>query len=71
MLDTEGLFVLEFSHQQKVYHIDSLDNVLRFNIGWFAKGEVGNDYKILAISDSRDELREFKKSLLKQLEEIE
>ncbi len=49
--------------------MDSLDNVLKFNLGWLVKGETGYDYKILAISDSRDELREFRLAILKKIEE--
>lgn len=71
MFDPKDLFVLEYSHQQKSWHIDSLENALRVNLGWFTKGEVGNDYKILAISESRDELRDFKKVILKQIEKRE
>jgi hypothetical protein len=71
MLDTKGLFVLEYSFQQKAWRIDSLDVALKYNIGWLAKGESGNDYRILAISDSRDQLREFKNSLRKQIEGLQ
>jgi hypothetical protein len=71
MLDPKNLFVLDYSNQQKAWHVDSLENVFRFNLGWFVKGEVGNDYKILVISDSRDELRDFKKVIRKQIENSE
>ncbi|HLO29653.1 MAG TPA: hypothetical protein VK249_10990 [Anaerolineales bacterium] len=68
MLDTRGLLVLEYSPREKAWRIDDLEVVLKQNIGWFAKGEAGNDYRILAISESRDQLREYKKSLVKQKE---
>lgn len=70
MLETKGLFVLEYSLQQKAWRINSLEVTLKYNIGSFAKGKAGNDYRILAISESRDQLREFKKSLVKQREEM-
>jgi hypothetical protein len=70
MLETKGLLALEYSFQQKRWRINSLEEVLRYSIGWFAKGEAGNDYRILAISESRDQLREFQKMLIKQREEI-
>lgn len=71
MLETKGFFVLEYSLQQKAWRIDSLEKALTYNIGSFAKDEAGNDYKILAISESRDQLREFKRSLVKQRKEIQ
>jgi hypothetical protein len=71
MLDTKGLFVLEYSFQEKDYLIDSLDAALKYNIGWLAKGEPGKDYRILAISESRDQLREFRDSLRKQIEGLQ
>jgi hypothetical protein len=70
MLETKDLFALEYSLQQRAWRIDSLEVVLKHNIGEFAKGEVGNDYMILAISESRDQLREYKKSLIKQKEKL-
>jgi hypothetical protein len=70
MLETKYLFVLEYSLQQNTWRINSLEGILKYNIGLFAKGETGNDYRILAISESRDQLREFKKSLVKQRKEI-
>ncbi len=70
MLEKKGLFVLEYSFQQKAWRIEDLDEVLKYNIGWFARDEAGNDFKILAISESRDQLREFRKSLVKQKEEM-
>ena len=66
MLETKGLFVLEYSFQHKRWRINSLDESLGYNIGWFAKGEAGNDYKMFAISESRDQLREYSKTLAKQ-----
>lgn len=71
MLDAKGLFVLEYSFLQKAWRIDSLDAALKYNIGWLAKGEPGNDYRILAISESREQLREFKGSLRKQIEGLQ
>ncbi len=71
MLNTKGLFVLEYSFHQKAWRIEDLEVALNHNIGWFAKGEPGDDYRIFAISLSRSQLMEFKKSLLKQREEIE
>ncbi len=71
MLNTKGLFVLEYSFQRKAWRIENLEVILKYNIGWFAKGEPGDDYGILAISESRDQLREFKKSLLKQRADLE
>lgn len=71
MLETKSFFVLEYSLQQKAWRIDGLEKALAYNIGSFAKGEAGNDYKILAISESRDQLREFKKSLVKHKEEMQ
>lgn len=71
MLNTKGLFVLEYSFQQKAWRIDNLEVALKYNTGWFAKGEVGDDYRILAISESRSQLREFKKSLLKRRADLE
>jgi len=70
MLETKDLFVLEYSLQQKAWRIDCLEVILKYNIGTFAKGEVGNDFRILAVSESRDQLWEFKKSLVKQKEKI-
>jgi hypothetical protein len=67
MLDTKGLFVLEYSFQRNAWRIDDLEVALKYNIGWLAKGEPGDDYRILAISDSRDQLRDFKKSLTKKI----
>jgi hypothetical protein len=65
MLDTKGLFVLEYSFQKKAWRIADLEAALKYNLGWLAKGEPGDDYRILAISDSRGQLRDFKKSLVK------
>jgi hypothetical protein len=70
MLETKDLFVLEYSFKQKAWRVESLEEALRYNIGWFAKGEGGSDYRILTISGSKDQLREFKKSLIKQKEEM-
>lgn len=67
MLDTKGLFALKYSFQQHAWRIDDLEVALKYNIGWLAKGEPGDDYRILAISDSRDQLRDFKKSLAEQI----
>jgi RecA-family ATPase len=68
MLETKGLFVLEYSFHQKAWRIHDLETTLKYNIGSFAKGEDGDDYRILAISESREQLREFRKSLDKQKE---
>ncbi len=66
MLDTKGLFVLEYSFQQNAWRINDLEVTLKYNIGWWAKGDPGDNYRILAISNSRDELRGFKNSLARQ-----
>ena len=66
MLETKDLLVLEYSLQKRAWRIDNLETVLTYNLGWFAKGVAGDDYRILAISASRDQLREFKKSIVKQ-----
>jgi hypothetical protein len=71
MLDTKGLFALEYSFQQNAWRIEDLEVALKYNVGWFAKGAPGDDYRILAISDSRDQLRDFKKSLVKQTNQKE
>jgi hypothetical protein len=71
MLDTKGLFALEYSFRQNAWRINDLEVALKYNIGWFAKGEPGDDYRILAISDSRDQLRDFKKSLEKRANQKE
>ncbi len=71
MLDTKGLFVLEYSFQKKAWRIDDLEVALKYNLGWWAKGEPGDDYRIMAISDSRDRLRDFKKSLANQIKQKE
>ena len=71
MLDTKGLFALEYSFQQNAWRINDLEIALKYNIGWFAKGEPRDDYRILAISDSRDQLRDFRKSLVKQTDQKE
>jgi hypothetical protein len=71
MLDTKGLFVLEYSFQKNAWRIDDLEVVLKYNLGWWAKGEPGDDYRIMAISDSRDQLRDFKKSLAKGINQKE
>ena len=71
MLDTKGLFVLEYSFQKKAWCIADLEVALKYNLGWLAKGEPGDDYRILAISDSRDQLRNFKKSLAKGINQKE
>lgn len=68
MLDTKGLFALEYSLQEKAWQINDLEVVLKRNLGLFAKDEVGKDYRILAVSESTDELREFRKSLVKHKE---
>ena len=65
MLETKGLFALEYSFQQNAWRIEDLEVALIHNIGWLAKGERGDDFRIMAISDSRDELRDFKRSLTK------
>jgi len=70
MLETRGLFALVYSPQVKALRIDDLEMVLRHNLGCFAKGDLGNDYKILAISESREELRAFGKPLVKQKERM-
>jgi hypothetical protein len=70
MLETKGLFALEYSHRKKAWRVDSLELVLNYNNGWFAKGEAGDDYRILAISESREQLSEFKEALVKQKEKI-
>ena len=67
MLDTKGTFALEYSFQQHAWRINDLEAALKYHIGWLAKGEPGDDYRILAVSDSRDQLRGFKKSLAKQI----
>ena len=71
MLDTKGLFALEYSFQQNAWRINDLEIALKYNIGWLAKGEPRDDYRILAISDSRDQLRDFRKSLVKQTDQKE
>ena len=71
MLDTKGLFALEYSFKQNAWRIEDLEVALKYNIGWLAKGEPGNDYRIMAISDSRDQLRDFKKSLAKRTNQKE
>jgi hypothetical protein len=71
MLDTKGLFALEYSFQKKAWRIDDLEVSLKYNLGWLAKGEPGDDYRILAISDSRDQLRDFKKSFVKGINQKE
>ena len=71
MLDTKGLFALEYSFQQNAWRIEDLEVALKYNIGWFAKGEPGNDYRILAMSDSRSSLRDFKNSLAEQTNQKE
>jgi hypothetical protein len=70
ILETKSLFVLEYSFHLKRLRINSLDESFRYNLGWFARGEPGNDYKMLAISSSRDQLREFRKLLDKQKKEM-
>jgi hypothetical protein len=70
MLEARGLFALVYSPEEKAYRIEDLEMVLRCNIAWFARGEVGKDYGILAISESREQLRGFWKSLVKQKETI-
>ena len=71
MLDTKDLFALKYSFQQNAWRIEDLEVALKYNIGWLAKVEPGEDYRILAISDSRDQLRDFKKSLAKQTNQKE
>jgi hypothetical protein len=71
MLDTKGLFVLEYSFQKKAWRIADLEVALKYNLGWWAKGKPGDDYRILAISDSRDQLRDFKKALAKGINQKE
>ena len=71
MLDTKDLFALKYSFQQNAWRIEDLEVALKYNIGWLAKGEPGDDYRIMAISDSRDRLRDFKKSLANQIKQIE
>jgi len=70
MLQTKDLFALEYNFRQRIWRINNLEETLAYNIGWFAKGEDKNDYRILAISKSREQLREFKKSLVEQKEKI-
>ena len=64
-LETRGLFALEYSPQENALRIEDLEVVLKHNLGSFAKGEVGTGYVILAIAESRRQLREFSKSLVK------
>jgi hypothetical protein len=71
MIDARGLFVLEYSFQKKAWRIINLEEALQYNIGWWAKGEAGNDHKILAISASRQQLREYRKSLVAQKERVQ
>lgn len=65
MLEIKGLFALQYSLVEKDWRIEDLEVVLERNTGWFAKDEAGSDYKILAISGSRDQLRAYRKSLAK------
>jgi hypothetical protein len=66
MINTKGLFALEYSFQLRAWYIDDLELALNYNIGVVAKGQPVNDFRILAISASREELSEFQKSLEKQ-----
>lgn len=66
MLDTKGLFALEYSPREKNWRIEDLDVVLKRNLGWWAQGKAENGYIIVAIADSREELRDFSKSLVKR-----
>jgi len=70
MMDIPDVYVLEYSHAQEAWHVDTLDNVLRHNMRWFLKGKAGNEYKILAIADTLQELDEFKKALLRAAEQL-
>ncbi len=66
MLDTKGLFALEYSPKEKNWRIEDFDVVLKHNLGWCAKGKAENGYIIVAVAASREELRDFSKSLNKQ-----
>lgn len=68
MLETKGLFALEYSPQTNTLRIEDLEVVLKHNLGCFATGEGENGYVILAIARSRQQLREFTKSLAKEKE---
>jgi hypothetical protein len=64
--ETRGPFALAYSPQTNTLRIEDLEIVLKHNLGCFAKGEGENGYVILAIAESRQELRTFSKSLTKQ-----
>ena len=46
----QNRYALEYSVQQKAWHIDKLDAVLSKNLNMI-KGEISNDYKIIFIGD--------------------
>jgi RPA family protein len=71
MINFSEYYVLEFSLTQNAWHIDTLERTLKRNMRWFLKGPKGNDYKILAVSKNKDELREIEKMLLEQKKSIE
>jgi hypothetical protein len=68
MLETKGLFALEYSPRTKTLRIEDLAVVLKHNLGCFAKGEGENGYVILAIAASRQELRQFGRDVVKPKE---
>jgi hypothetical protein len=64
-LGTKGLFALEYSPRTNTLRIEDLEVVLQHNLGCYAKGDAENGYVILAIAESRQELRQFSRTIVK------
>lgn len=68
MLEPKGLFALEYSPRTNTLRIEDLEVVLKHNLGCYTKGEAESGYLILAIAESRQELRQLSRLVVKQKE---
>ena len=55
MQELTPIFVVEYSLSQNAWHVDDLQTVLQSNREWCVQGPIGNDYKIVALVNTRDE----------------
>ena len=53
------LWVLLYSHRQQCFHIETLQETIRYGLGAF-KSQSGNDYIVLFMAESQDECHEFR-----------
>ena len=60
------MMCLEYSFNQKCFHIDTLEKSVHTNLKNFVAGHHTNDYKIIAVADDYEKIN----AILKNIEHI-